>query len=63
MGIDEQPKPSEKADEADCVHCYLCAVANAKKKGSKCWWHMPTSMDWPIADNSAMGNTRFFLSF
>jgi hypothetical protein len=61
MGTDEQPKPSEKADDA--WHCYLCAVANATKKGSKCWWHMPTLMDWPIADNSAIGNARFFFSF
>jgi hypothetical protein len=45
------------------VHCSLCAVANAKKKGSKCWWHMPTSREWPIADNSGMENARFILSF
>jgi hypothetical protein len=45
------------------VHCSLCVVANAKKKGSKCWWHMTTSRKWPIADNSGMGKARFFWSF
>jgi hypothetical protein len=37
----EQEKVKEtKADDAD-EDCSLCAIANAKKKGSKCWWHMP----------------------
>jgi hypothetical protein len=36
-----QAKVKEKKAADDAADCSLCAVANAKKKGSKCWWHMP----------------------
>jgi hypothetical protein len=49
----EQEKVKEKKAD-DFEHCLDCTVANAKKKGSKCWWHTAKSRDWPIADNSGL---------
>jgi hypothetical protein len=55
----------EQQEQQLYVDCSLCAVAvaNVKYKDSKCWWHTAKSRDWPIADHSGMGNTRFCLSF
>jgi hypothetical protein len=38
----EQEQVTEKKVE-DAEDCSLCAVANAKKKESKCWWHTAKS--------------------